>query len=271
VNETRSLLVVEDDRAINDAVTLRLRSAGYEVVSVFDGPSAVAEAGRRRFDAVVLDLMLPGLGGIDVCRAVQAVDAVPVLMLTARADEADKLAGLDAGADDYLIKPFSPRELVARVNALLRRVDRAAVAFAARRAAQAVITVGALHLDGAARRVTVADQDVTLTRTEFDLLLALALEAGRPVSRERLLVEVWGWRDGDPAVHATGAGRTVDSHVRGLRAKIGGHRISTVHGIGYRLEAPVTGGIPGAVTGGITGAVTDGVAGGVTGGAEPGA
>jgi DNA-binding response OmpR family regulator len=236
VSTERTLLVVEDDRVINDAVTARLRSEGFRVVSVFDGPAAVEAAAQQRFDAVVLDLMLPGMGGLDVCRAVQADDPVPVLMLTARAGEADTLAGLDAGADDYLVKPFSPRELVARIRALLRRVERAEAGFAARRASTAALEVDGLRVDGAARTASIDARAVPLTRTEFDLLLALALDAGSVVSRERLLVDVWGWRHDAATLRAGGAARTVDSHVKALRGKIGATRIRTVHGVGYVLE-----------------------------------
>lgn len=221
---------------INDAVTARLRSEGYDVVAVFDGPAAVEAASGRRFDAIVLDVMLPGMSGLDVCRVVQTRYPVPVLMLTARASEADTLAGLDAGADDYLAKPFSPRELAARVRALLRRVDRAEANFALRRAASAVIEIGDLRVDGATRRAGVGGTFVSLTRTEFDLLLALALESGSVVSRQRLLVEVWGWRTGEAAAQGSGAGRTVDSHIKSLRSKIGAERIGTVHGVGYVLN-----------------------------------
>jgi DNA-binding response OmpR family regulator len=225
------ILVVEDDRVINDAVTRRLRGEGYTVTAVFDGHAAVAAAAEHGFDAIVLDLMLPGLNGIEVCRAVQRRAPVPVLMLTARADEADRIAGLDAGADDYLVKPFSPRELVARVAALLRRVERAASLYAQRRDGAMRVELKGLRVDGAARTATVDGAAVPLTRTEFDLLLALALNAGRVVTRDRLLADVWGWETPTAA-----AGRTVDSHVKALRRKVGAERIRTVHGVGYAMD-----------------------------------
>lgn len=236
----RRLLVVEDDRAIADAVVRRLRGSGYEVDLAHDGPAAVAAASATAYDAIVLDVMLPGLNGLEVCRQVQATRPVPVLMLTARDDEADRLVGLAVGADDYLTKPFSPRELVARIAALLRRVDRAAVlaaAPAAPAAPDAVMTVGGLRLDPGTRRVTVDGSPVHLTRTEFDLLAALARRAGRVAERDSLLAEIWDW-DPRAAAHAVraGAARTMDSHVKALRRKIGAERIRTVHGVGYALE-----------------------------------
>ncbi len=237
---SRRLLVVEDDRAIADAVVRRLRSEGYRVDVLFDGSAAVAAAAATAYDAVVLDVMLPGLDGYEVCRRVQADRPVPVLMLTARDEEADRLVGLAVGADDYLTKPFSPRELVARVAALLRRVDRAATLAAADAAQEApvVLRLGGLVVDGGTRRVHLDGEPVHLTRTEFDLVLALARREGRVVERDRLLAEVWGWEPA-AAVRAVtgGAGRVMDSHVKALRRKLGAERIRTVHGVGFALEA----------------------------------
>jgi len=237
----RRLLVVEDDRAIADAVVRRLASEGYRVDVAHDGPAAVAAAERVRFDAVVLDVMLPGLDGLEVCRRIQARTPVPVLMLTARADEADRLVGLAVGADDYLTKPFSLRELVARIAALLRRVDRAATLAVLAETGDGEderLVAGDLTIDVAARRVTVGAEEVHLTRTEFDLLTVLARRCGRVVERDRLLADVWEW-DPVAAVRAAqgGAARAVDSHVKALRRKLGAHRIRTVHGVGYALEA----------------------------------
>jgi DNA-binding response OmpR family regulator len=220
------VLVVEDERVINDAVTDRLRAEGFDVEQAYDGPGAVDSYAATHPDLVVLDVMLPGFDGLEVCRRIQADTAVPVLMLTARDDEADILVGLAVGADDYLTKPFRMRELVARVRALLRRVDRAAE-LASRPAARLV--VGDLSVDTGARRVVVAGDEVRLTPTEFDLLVRLAQVPGEVLPRERLLADVWDWPD------AAGT-RTVDSHVKALRAKIGGHRVRTVHGVGYALE-----------------------------------
>jgi len=223
------VLVVEDERTINDALSDRLRSEGYDVVQAFDGPGAVEAFSARQVDVVVLDVMLPGFDGHEVCRRIQAVRPVPVLMLTARDEEADVLVGLGVGADDYLTKPFRIREVVARVRALLRRVERADELARAHAETQERLELDDLVVDLAPRRVWVRGEEVHLTRTEFDLLACLASEPGRVLSRERLLAEVWDWAD------AAGT-RTVDSHVRALRAKVGAERIRTVHGVGYALE-----------------------------------
>jgi DNA-binding response OmpR family regulator len=227
------LLVVEDDRVIADAVSRRLVSEGFLVDAVHDGPAAVAAADRVRYAAVVLDVMLPGLDGLEVCRRVQAARPVPVLMLTARADETDRIVGLGVGADDYLTKPFSPRELVARVRALLRRVERADL-LAQERADEPRLDLGSgLSMDVAARRVHLAGAEVHLTRTEFDLLLVLARNPGRVLARERLLAEVWEWPARPPTAAAA---RAADSHVKALRRKLGPDRIRTVQGVGYALR-----------------------------------
>jgi DNA-binding response OmpR family regulator len=222
------ILVVEDETLINAAVADRLRAEGYEVVAAYDGPGAVDAFAAHEPDLVVLDVMLPGFDGLEVCRRIQQQRPVPVLMLTARDDEADVLVGLGVGADDYLTKPFRMRELVARVAALLRRVARAEEL--ARGAAATELELGALRVDPAGRRTWVEGAEVHLTPTEFDLLCALAAAPGVVLTRERLLAEVWGWSG------AAGATRTVDSHVKALRAKIGAARVRTVHGVGYALE-----------------------------------
>lgn len=221
------VLVVEDEPLINQTVSDRLRAEGYEVISAFTGPEAVTLAEQNQPAVIVLDLMLPGFDGIEVCRRVQAVAPVPVLMLTARDDESDIIIGLGVGADDYLTKPFRMRELVARVKALLRRVERARELASARGAR---MSVGGLSIDPATRRVVVRGQEVHLTPLEFDLLATLAATPGTVLTREHLLDQVWGWAD------ASGT-RTVDSHVKALRAKIGAERIRTAHGVGYALEA----------------------------------
>ena len=222
----RRLLVVEDEPVINESVTRRLVAEGYDVTQAWDGPGAVAAAASGHPDLVLLDVMLPGFDGLEVCRRIQAERPVPVLMLTARDDEVDLLAGLAVGADDYLTKPFGMRELVARVAALLRRVERAAE-LASRPAA--VLTVGDLRIETGTRRARLAGEAVHLTPTEFDLLVCLAGAPGQVLTRERLLADVWDW----PAASGT---RTVDSHVKALRAKIGAGRVRTVHGVGYALE-----------------------------------
>jgi DNA-binding response OmpR family regulator len=218
------ILVVEDEPVINQAVTDRLRAEGYEVVQAWTGPDAVVRFADAAPDLVVLDVMLPGFDGHEVCRRIQATQPVPVLMLTARDDESDILVGLGVGADDYQTKPFRMRELVARIAALLRRVDRAAEL-----AARPATDLGDLRVEAASRRVWVAGTEVHLTPTEFDLLLHLAGSPGDVVTRENLYAEVWGWAG------ASGT-RTVDSHVKALRAKIGADRVRTVHGVGYALE-----------------------------------
>jgi DNA-binding response OmpR family regulator len=223
----RRVLVVEDEPVINQAVTDRLSAEGFEVRQAYDGPAAVEVAAAWQPDVLVLDVMLPGFDGHEVCRRIQAERPVPVLMLTARDDETDILVGLGVGADDYLTKPFSMRELVARVGALLRRVDRAAEL--ARRG-DPEVTLGELRIDRGARRVHVGGEAVHLTPTEFDLLVCLAARPGTVLTREELMGEVWDWPDATTT-------RTVDSHVKSLRSKIGAHLVRTVHGVGYALEA----------------------------------
>jgi DNA-binding response OmpR family regulator len=220
----RRILVVEDEALIADAVAARLRSEGHEVVVAGDGPSGVAQAERFEPDLVILDLMLPGLDGLEVCRQIQRERHVPVMMLTARDDETDLVIGLAVGADDYLTKPFSMRELVARVQALLRRID----AMAGRTQARTLRLDDDIEIDTDARRVRQHGEVVHLTPTEFDLLVGFAERPGRVLTRERLLVDVWGYRDGSGA-------RTVDSHVRALRRKLGDGVVRTVHGVGYAL------------------------------------
>ncbi|MEU3610538.1 response regulator transcription factor [Streptomyces sp. NPDC035033] len=225
----RRVLVVEDDATIVEAVSARLRAEGFLVQTATDGPAAVEAAEAWQPDLMVLDVMLPGFDGLEVCRRVQAQRPVPVLMLTARDDETDMLVGLGVGADDYMTKPFSMRELAARVHVLLRRVERAALAAVTPRSG--ILRLGELEIDHAQRRVRVRAEDVHLTPTEFDLLVCLANTPRAVLSREQLLAEVWDWAD------ASGT-RTVDSHIKALRRKIGAERIRTVHGVGYALETP---------------------------------
>jgi DNA-binding response OmpR family regulator len=225
----KKVLVVEDERTIAEAVAARLRAEGFEVEVAGDGQAAVDAARRIQPDVIVLDVMLPGFDGLEVCRRIQAERGVPVLMLTARGDETDLLVGLAVGADDYLTKPFSMRELTARVHALLRRATRNSAPADPAPAEAAMLRFGDLEINLAERRVQRAGVEAKLTPTEFDLLVHLA---GRPrtvLPRERLLAEVWGWAD------ASGT-RTVDSHIKGLRRKLGADLIRTVHGVGYALE-----------------------------------
>jgi DNA-binding response OmpR family regulator len=224
---TRTILVVEDEASIAEAVATRLRSEGFEVSIAADGPSGVELCRWLRPDLVVLDLMLPGLDGLDVCREIQRDRPVPVLMLTARDSETDLVVGLAVGADDYLTKPFSSRELVARVHALLRRVERRPGA------APDVVRLGPVSIDPVSRRVHCDDELVHLTPTEFDLFAYLAERPSRVFTREQLLAEVWGYHDGAGT-------RTIDSHVRALRRKLGNEIVRTVHGVGYAAGEPGT-------------------------------
>ncbi|MGF1598808.1 MAG: response regulator transcription factor [Acidimicrobiales bacterium] len=216
-DEATTILVVEDERAIADAVVARLTAEGFRTVHAADGLSAVAAAAGERPDLIVLDLNLPGFDGLEVCRRVHAERRVPVVMLTARSDETDLLVGLGVGADDYLTKPFSMKELTARIRAVLRRVND-------------VVPVGSgpLHLDAARRTVEFRGTAVHLTPTEFDLLRALHDADGTVLSRLQLLDRVWGYRDGSTS-------RTVDSHIRSIRSKTADELIRTVHGVGYSL------------------------------------
>lgn len=217
------MLVVDDDPTIAHSVAARLESEGFDVDIAHDGPGAVAACAQTRPDLVFLDVMLPGFDGLEVCRRIQADRPVPVLMLTARADETDLLVGLGVGADDYLSKPFSMRVLVARVNALLRRASQVA-------APAELLALGPLQIDLAERRVRHGATTIHLTRTEFDVLVLLASRPRAVVSREFLTTELWGWGDS--------GSRAVDSHVKALRRKLGGDLIRTVHGVGYALEVP---------------------------------
>ncbi|WP_020522818.1 response regulator transcription factor [Catelliglobosispora koreensis] len=218
----RRVLVVEDDPAIAGSVIARLRAEGFLVDHAASGPAAVDMALRVKPDLMILDIMLPGFDGLEVCRRVQAKYPVPVLMLTARDDENDLLIGLAVGADDYLTKPFSLRVLAARVHALLRRAERSG-------APEAAIQLGDLEINKQERRVKRSGEVAHLTPTEYDLLVYLAERHRSVLPRERLLAEVWGWNEG----YGT---RTVDSHIKALRRKLGADLIRTVHGVGYALE-----------------------------------
>ena len=225
-DQQRRVLVVDDEPTIAESVAARLRAEGFAVTVAQDGPGAVAAVERELPDLVVLDVMLPGFDGLEVCRRIQASRAVPVLMLTARDDETDLLVGLAVGADDYLTKPFSMRELAARVHALLRRVDRGRAELDRGR-----IRLGDVVIDQVERRVRRAGVEVHLTPTEFELLARLAARPRAVLPREQLLGEVWGWADASTT-------RTVDSHIKALRRKLGPDLIRTVHGVGYALEVP---------------------------------
>lgn len=223
------ILVVEDDPNVSDVVRRYLEREGYRVTLAADGLSGLAEYRSGRPDLVVLDLMLPKLPGIEVCRALRIESEVPVIMLTALGDESDRIAGLSVGADDYLSKPFSPRELVLRVAAVLRRAARTEAA--ARPGEQ--LTDGELSLDPGSRVATLRGTKLNLTVREFDLLEFLLRHPGQVFSRAELLERVWDWTFGDQS--------TVTVHVRRLREKIEDSpaqpkRLVTVWGVGYRFE-----------------------------------
>ena len=225
----QTVVVVEDEVAIADAVAARLRSEGFDVEVAHDGPAGVELCERVRPDLVVLDVMLPGFDGFEVCRRIQRERHVPVLMLTALDQETDLLVGLRVGADDYMTKPFSSRELVARIGAILRRVDSGVTEAAA--APPDAFRVGQVELTVRTRVVRLGGEPVHLTPTEFDLLLRLMETSGAVLSRDQLLADVWGYRDGSGA-------RTVDSHIRSIRRKLGDEVIRTVHAVGYAIGDP---------------------------------
>jgi two-component system alkaline phosphatase synthesis response regulator PhoP len=220
-----TILVVDDEPAIQELVRFALERDGFQVAVAADGWDGLNQARALKPDLVVLDLMLPGLDGMALCRALRAEMDVPVLMLTARKEESDRIAGLELGADDYVTKPFSPRELAARVRAILRRTKSPR---------EAPDASEALHIDSDRRRVLVHGQPVELTYTEFELLRALAGAPGRVFSRDELLTRVWGGE-------FYGDSRTVDVHIRHLREKLGDESsqpqfIETVRGVGYRFR-----------------------------------
>ena len=225
----QTVLVVDDEEAIAEAIRARLESEGYRVLVALDGPDAIAQHADQHPDLVVLDLMLPGMDGLEVCKQIQRDSWTPVLMLTAKTDEADKVSGFAVGADDYLTKPFSLRELTARVKAILRRIERMG-----ERKDTSPIEQGGLVMDPGRRRVTVDGDDVGLTPLEFEILLSLARDPGVVLSRDQLMDRVWGYRD-------FAGGRVVDSHVARIRRKLGedGNEprfIRTVHGVGYAFQ-----------------------------------
>ncbi|HZB95942.1 MAG TPA: response regulator transcription factor [Herpetosiphonaceae bacterium] len=226
---TRTILVVDDEPRIVEIARDYLQQAGFRALTAHDGDRALAIARSERPSLIVLDLMLPGLDGLDVMRALRrdpALADIPVIMLTARVEEADKLVGLELGADDYLTKPFSPRELVARVRAVLRRTE-------AKPSATSVLHFGDLTIDVDRRSVAVAGKPIELTATEFDLLRVLAEAPGRPFTRSQLVERVYD-------VAFAGYDRTVDAHIKNLRRKIepdphDPRYIQTIYGVGYKF------------------------------------
>jgi DNA-binding response OmpR family regulator len=228
-----TILVVDDEPTIVEVVELYLLREGFKVLTAVDGHAALSAVRQQRPDLIVLDLMLPGLSGLDVTRQLRASGALPIIMLTARGEEADRVVGLELGADDYVTKPFSPRELVARVKAVLRRAQPAPTP---EPADTHVIAIGGLRLDAAARSVTVDGQPISLTAREFDLLLFLMRRPSQVFTREQLLDNVWGYTFASDM-------STVTVHIRRLREKIerdptNPTLLQTVWGVGYKLERP---------------------------------
>lgn len=223
------IVVIEDDAVVSETLTLYLEQAGLDVTVAEDGMTGLRIAAAPDVGVVVLDLMIPGLAGLEVCRRLRQSSTVPILMLTARASEDDRLAGFDVGADDYVPKPFSPREVVARVQALLRRGGPSATAPAT------ATTIGELEVDWWARQARMAGRAVALTATEFRLLAALARHPGRIFTRDELVARIFG-PDYD------GLDRTIDAHVTNLRRKLEPATepkyVLTAHGLGYRLATP---------------------------------
>ncbi|MEU4143321.1 response regulator transcription factor [Streptomyces parvulus] len=222
------ILVVDDDPTVAEVVTGYLERAGHVVDRADDGPAALERADAHRPDLVVLDLMLPGMDGLEVCRRLRGTGPVPVVMLTARGDEDDRILGLEVGADDYVTKPFSPRELVLRVESVLRRTRPAGV-----RVPRVPPAAAGLSVDPGARRATKEGAELALTLREFDLLTFFLRHPGRAFAREELMREVWGWDFGDLS--------TVTVHVRRLRGKVEDdparpRLIQTVWGVGYRFD-----------------------------------
>ena len=225
----RTILVVEDEPRIASLVRDYLEHAGFAVLTAGDGAGGLALARARRPDAIVLDLGLPKVDGLDVIRILRADSAVPIVVLTARGDETDRIIGLEIGADDYVVKPFSPKELVARVRAVLRRAE-------ARPTSSEHLAVGDLEIDVARRRVVAAGRVADLTPTEFELLATLAREPGRVWTRSQLLDAVHGFS-------LETYERAIDGHIRNLRRKLepdgeGTRYVRTVHGVGYALVEP---------------------------------
>jgi two-component system, OmpR family, response regulator RegX3 len=217
------ILVVEDEDAIAEPLLDGLRREGYEVERAATGTDALDES--RRPDLVLLDLRLPDVDGLDVCRTLRERSAVPIIVVTARGEESDRVVGLELGADDYVVKPFGVRELIARIRAVTRRTS-------ARPHETGPLRVGDLSVDTRARRAQLGERELDLTPKEFDLLAALASDAGAAISRRRLLEEVWetSWY---------GSAKTIDVHVAALRRKLGDPRwIETVRGVGFRLRSP---------------------------------
>lgn len=234
---SQKILIIEDEEGIIHLLKLYLKDAGYDVVVAKDGADGLALHAREHPDLVLLDIMLPAIDGFEVCRRIRAWSKTPILMLTARGDVGDRISGLDLGADDYLVKPFSPRELLSRVRAILRRTDSREAGESqtgsGSQSAKAVLRFPGLTIDLPARRVEVNASEVALTPTEFDLLALLAQSPERVFTREILMNKVWGY-------DYFGDGHTVDVHISALRKKIEANAeqryIKTVWRVGYKFE-----------------------------------
>jgi DNA-binding response OmpR family regulator len=222
------ILVVEDDRSLSDALVYNLRREDHTPLAAYDAPTAIQLARQERIDLVLLDLMLPGGSGFDVCQTLRSFTKVPIIMLTARGDDIDRVLGLEIGADDYVTKPFNLRELMARVKANLRRVELDEQSDAGRK-----LQFGGLAIDVPGRQATIEERPISLQPKEFDLLVYLMQHPGTVLTRRHLLHDVWG--------HDFVGERTVDVHVRRVRSKLekGGMPgvIRTVHGVGYAFDA----------------------------------
>lgn len=236
---SQKILIIEDEEGIIHLLNLYLKDAGYTVVAAHDGADGLALHAREHPDLVILDIMLPALNGFEVCRRIRAWSKTPILMLTARSDEDDRINGLELGADDYLVKPFSPRELVSRVRAILRRTSNQenggsnTSTTSASAEKKSVLYFPGLVMDLPARRVEVNGKEVALTPTEFDLLALMAQSPDRVFTREMLMNKVWGY-------DYLGDGHTIDVHISSLRKKVevepGQRYIKTVWRVGYRFE-----------------------------------
>lgn len=225
----QKVLVIDDEENVCELISLYFSKAGYEVVTAADGTEGIDKVRQNRPDVVILDLMLPGMDGLDVCKELRKQSNIPIIMVTARTDEVDRVLGLEIGADDYITKPFSPRELLARVKAVLRRA-----AYVPTPDEQQVLDLPGLSISRISREVIVGEERVDLTPKEFDLLWYLASNRNRVFTREQLLEQVWAYQE------FYGDERTVDQHIKRLRRKIENNgspcRITTIWGVGYKFE-----------------------------------
>ena len=225
----KTVLVIEDEKDLADLISFNLENEGYRVVTAMDGTAGLESARNSLPDLILLDLMLPGITGIEICKILrrsEKTSKIPVIMLTAKSEEIDRVVGFEVGADDYVVKPFSNRELMLRVKAVLRRREQD-------KPSDKVIRIGDLSIDTSRHQVTSSGEEVILTTTEFKLLINLAERLGRVQSRDVLLKNVWGY-------NYIGDTRTVDTHITRLRTKLGeaGEMIKTIRGFGYKMEAP---------------------------------